>query len=67
MLFPNGLKISFARVSGFGPLGYSWHAVIGKPYSGLNVIKGSTGSFVETGAALRLSVLEKLERLAIAT
>jgi hypothetical protein len=34
--------------------------------SGLNVIKGSTGYFVEMGGSLRLSELENLERLTVA-
>jgi hypothetical protein len=65
-MFPAGLKISFATVSGMGPVAFTWHAVIGSPYGGLNVVKGSTGYFVEVGGALHLSELEALERLAFA-
>ena len=65
-MFPKGLKILFAPVSGLGPIAYTWHAMLGTPYSGLNVIKGSTGFFSEVGGALHLTNLEKLERLAIA-
>jgi hypothetical protein len=65
-MFPTGLKISFASVSSFGPVAFSWRAVIGTPYSGLNVVKGSTSYFVEMGGSLRLNELEELERLAIA-
>lgn len=64
-IFPPGLKISFGAVSGFVPAAHTWHAVIGVPYSGLTVIKGSTRYFIEEGGALHLSELEKLERLAM--
>ena len=65
-MFPKGFEMLFAPVSGFGPIVYTWHAMLRTPYSGLNVIKGSTGFFIEVGGALHLTELEKLERHAIA-
>ena len=64
--FPAGLTITFAKVSGLGSVAFTWHAVIGTPYSGLNVYSHSTGYFIEMGGAVRLSVFERLERLAVA-
>jgi hypothetical protein len=64
--FPAGFKITFSSVNGFGPVAFTWHAIIGTPYNGLNDYKGSTGYFVEMAGALRLGDLEKLERLALA-
>ncbi len=65
--FPAGLKVSFSAVPALGPVAFTWHAVIGAlPYSGLSVIKGSTGYFIELGGAVRLGEFEKLERLALA-
>ncbi len=64
--FPAGFKITFSSVGGFGPVAFTWHAIIGTPYNGLNVYKGSTGYFVEMAGAPRLNDLEKLERLALA-
>ena len=65
--FPAGLKVSFSAVTTLGPVAFTWHAVIGgTPYSGLNVIKGSTGYFIELGGAVRLAEFERLERLAVA-
>jgi hypothetical protein len=66
VMFPKGLKIVFAPVSGFGPLAFTWYAVICDPYRGLNVIEGSTGFFVEMGGSAHLSELERVERLALA-
>jgi hypothetical protein len=61
-----GTKATFTTVKSFGPVAFTWHAIIGAtPYNGLNVIKGSTGYFVEMAGALHLTDLEKLERLAI--
>ena len=65
-MFPPGLKIKFAAVPSLGSTAYTWTAVIGgSRYCGLNTNHGSTGYFVEMGGAPRLSVLEKLIKLAI--
>lgn len=66
-LFPSSVKLTFAPVRAMGPVAFTWRAVNGAEiYGGLNVIKGSTGYFVEMGGALQLSKLEKLERVAFA-
>ena len=66
--FPAGLKITFDAVPSIGPTAYSWSAKIGgAPYVGLNTHQGSVGYDVEMQGALRLSVLEKLVKLEIAS
>lgn len=66
--FPAGLKITFDAVPSIGPTAYSWSAKIGgAPYVGLNTNQGSVGYDVEMQGALRLSVLEKLVKLEIAS
>jgi hypothetical protein len=64
---PKGTTISFSSLSGLGSSAFYWTGVIeGKPYSGADAFKGTTGYFSEMGGALQQSKLEQLERLALA-
>jgi hypothetical protein len=63
---PKGTAIDFSPLSALGSTAFYWTGVIvGSPYGGADVFKGTTGHFSEMTGGLEDSKLEKLEQLAL--
>lgn len=63
---PKGTTLSFKPLAALGSNAFFWNGVIeGKPYSGADAFKGTTGYFAEMPRALQTTKVELLERLAL--